>query len=167
MKGRLNVATLLAGAGLLAMTAQFAQAGEVTVWSWFISSTMQKSIAAFEKAHPDIKVTYTYYNYSPEYLTALKAGAASDSLPDVIGLQPGAFTQQYREKLTAVNDLAKATWGDGWEDKIFPVNRKQMLMGNPAGDSGYYIVPQEIAGPVHLVQSQDLREAWPPGSEDL
>ncbi len=142
MRGRLNVGALLVGASLVGLAAS-AQAGEVTVWSWFVASTMQKSIAAFEKAHPDIKVNYTYYNYSPEYLTALKAAAASDSLPDVIGLQPGAFTQQYRDKLTAVNDLAKATWGDGWEEKIFPVNRKQMLMGNPAGDSGYYIVPQE------------------------
>jgi raffinose/stachyose/melibiose transport system substrate-binding protein len=143
MKGRLNIAALLAGTALLAMATASGQAAEVAVWSWFISSTMQKSIAAFEKAHPDIKVTYTYYNYSPEYLTALKAGAASDSLPDVIGLQPGAFTQQYRDKLTGLNDLAKATWGDGWGDKIFPVNRKQMLMGNPAGDGSYYIVPQE------------------------
>ena len=79
---------------------------EVTVWSWFIQSTMEKSIDAFKKAHPDITVNYTYYNYSPEYITALKAAAASGSLPDVIGLQPGSLTQQYRDQLEPVNELA-------------------------------------------------------------
>jgi raffinose/stachyose/melibiose transport system substrate-binding protein len=120
-----------------------AVAKDVTVWSWFVASTMQKSIDAFEKAHPGVNVKYTYYNYSPEYITALKAGAASNSLPDLIGLQPGSLTQQYREQLTAINDLAAKTWGADWEKQIFPVNRKQMLMGNPQGDNGYYIVPQE------------------------
>ncbi|MBX5193698.1 extracellular solute-binding protein [Rhizobium sp. NZLR3b] len=121
----------------------WAQQKEVTVWSWFIQSTMNKSIAAFEKAHPDIKVNYTYYNYSPEYVTALKAAAASGSLPDVIGLQPGSLTQQYRDNLEPVNELAAKEWGADWAEKVFPVNRKQMLMGNPTGDTNNYIVPQE------------------------
>ena len=142
MRKALKFAALLIGAELIAASA-LAEQKEVTVWSWFVQSTMQKSIDAFQKAHPDIKVNYTYYNYSPEYITALKAAAASGSLPDVIGLQPGSLTQQYREQLAAANDLAAKEWGADWADKVFPVNRKQMLMGNPAGDKNYYIVPQE------------------------
>ena len=142
MKTRFKLAGALIGASLLMQPAHAANQ-EVTVWSWFIASTMQKSIDAFQKAHPDITVKYTYYNYSPEYITALKAAAASNSLPDLIGLQPGSLTQQYRQQLAAVNDLAAKEWGAGWEDKIFPVNRKQMLMGNPPGDTNYYMVPQE------------------------
>lgn len=115
----------------------------VTVWSWFVASTMQKSIAAFEKAHPNITVQFTYYNYSPEYLTALKAAAVSNSLPDLIGLQPGSLTQQYRTQLEPLNERASKTWGAQWQDKIFPVNRKQILMGNSADDSNYYMLPQE------------------------
>jgi raffinose/stachyose/melibiose transport system substrate-binding protein len=115
----------------------------VTVWSWFVASTMQKSIAAFEKAHPDVNVQFTYYNYSPEYLTALKAAAVSNSLPDLIGLQPGSLTQQYRAQLEPLNTLASQTWGAQWQDKIFPVNGKQILMGNPSGDDNYYMMPQE------------------------
>ncbi|MEW7009840.1 ABC transporter substrate-binding protein [Lentilitoribacter sp. EG35] len=130
-------------ATLLASTAVHAEPTEVTVWSWFVQSTMEKSIAAFEEKYPDIDVKYTYYNYSPEYITALRAAAASDSLPDVIGLQPGALTQQYRKHLTAINDKAVAEWGENWSEKIFPINRRQVLMGNPEGDEGYYIVPQE------------------------
>ncbi|TIQ33633.1 MAG: extracellular solute-binding protein [Mesorhizobium sp.] len=142
MRKMLFLATTILAAALYSASAN-AEQKEVTVWSWFVQSTMEKSIAAFEKAHPDIKVKYTYYNYSPEYITALKAAAASGSLPDVIGLQPGSLTQQYREHLEAVNERAAKQWGDKWADKVFPVNRKQMLMGNPKGDDNYYIIPQE------------------------
>src|SRR5580698_6586815 len=79
---------------------------QITVWSWFISSTMAKSIKAFEAKNPGLEVKYTYYNYSPEYITSLKAAAASNSLPDIIGLQPGSLTQQYRPQLEALNERA-------------------------------------------------------------
>ncbi|ACI58208.1 extracellular solute-binding protein family 1 (plasmid) [Rhizobium leguminosarum bv. trifolii WSM2304] len=138
---------LFVGASVLALlmsaASTWAADKEITVWSWFVQSTMQKSIDAFQKAHPDVKVTYTYYNFSPEYITALKAAAASGSLPDVIGLQPGSLAQQYREQLEPINDRATKQWGADWEKNIFPVNRKQMQMGNPKGDTNYYLMPQE------------------------
>ncbi|WP_119392024.1 ABC transporter substrate-binding protein [Taklimakanibacter lacteus] len=142
MRTLIRFAAALCAAALVSATAQ-AQQKEVTVWSWFVQSTMEKSIAAFEKAHPDIKVKYTYYNYSPEYITALKAAAASGSLPDVIGLQPGSLTQQYREQLASVNERAAKEWGADWISKLAEVNRRQMLMGNPKGDENFYIIPQE------------------------
>ena len=120
-----------------------AEQKEVTVWSWFVQSTMQRATVAFEKAHPDIKVKFTYYNYSREYITALKAAAASDSLPDVIGLQPGSLTQQYRPQLEALNARADKQRGADWQGRAFSVNRKQMLMGNPAGDANFYLLPSE------------------------
>jgi raffinose/stachyose/melibiose transport system substrate-binding protein len=140
MKTSVLVGTLM---GATMLVSQAVAQETVTVWSWFIASTMEKSIAAFEEANPGIDVQYTYYNYSPEYITALKAAAASGSLPDVIGLQPGSLTQQYREHLTPLNDLAAAEWGADWTSKIFPINLHQMQMGNPEGDDGYYIAPQE------------------------
>lgn len=144
MKRRLACAASLSAASMLAISvAEAADRQEVTVWSWFHQATMEKSIEAFEAANPDIDVKYTYYNYSPEYITALKAASASGSLPDVIGLQPGSLTQQYRADLEPVNALAAKEWGDDWAEKIFPVNRKQMLMGNPAGDENVYMIPQE------------------------
>ena len=42
-----------------------------------------------------------------------------------------------------MNERAAKQWGDKWAEKVFPVNRKQMLMGNPKGDENYYIIPQE------------------------
>src|ERR1700740_2907349 len=84
---------------------------QITVWSWFISSTMEKSIKEFEDKNPGLEVKYKYYNYSPQYITALKAAAASNSLPDIIGLQPGSLTQQYREQLAALNSHAAKEMG--------------------------------------------------------
>ena len=60
-----------------------------------------------EEKNPGLEVKYTYYNYSPEYITSLKAAAASNSLPDIIGLQPGSLTQQYREQLAALNCMLR------------------------------------------------------------
>lgn len=115
----------------------------VTVWSWFVELTMQKAIKAYEKAHPGVTVDYTYYNYDPQFITALKAAAKSGTLPDIIGLQPGSLTQQYRADLTPVNTLAAKTWGSSWEQKIYPVDLEQMRMGNPAGNNNAYIIPDE------------------------
>lgn len=115
----------------------------VTVWSWFNKPTMQKAIDEFQKENPGVKVDYTYYNYDPEFLTALKAAANSGTLPDVIGLQPGSLTQQYRSNLAPINDLAAQTWGANWEKDLFAVDAAQMRMGNPKGDTNSYILPQE------------------------
>ena len=68
----------------------------VTMWSWFTQSDMKFAVKAFEAAHPNVTVNYTYYNYAPQFLTALKTAAATGTLPDIIGLQPGSLTQQYR-----------------------------------------------------------------------
>ena len=144
MNKRIIVVFLLTSALYLSASQAEDQAKkQITVWSWFISSTMAKSIKAFEEKNPGLEVKYTYYNYSPEYITSLKAAAASNSLPDIIGLQPGSLTQQYREQLAALNSSAEKEWGADWQSKIFPVNLKQMAMGNPPGDANFYILPQE------------------------
>ena len=113
----------------------------VTMWSWFTQSDMQQAINTFEAQHPNITVKYSYYNYSPQLLTALKTGAATGTLPDIIGLQPGSLTQQYRSDLVPLNSLAASTWGANWTKLVFPVDLKQMTMGNPAGNNNYYILP--------------------------
>ena len=113
-----------------------------------------------------MKVKYTYYNYSPEYITSLKAGAASSSLPDIIGLQPGSLTQQYREQLASLNSSADKEWGDDWKSKIFPVNLQQMVMGNPANDENYYILPQESQILV-IWYNKEIFKSWARASANL
>jgi raffinose/stachyose/melibiose transport system substrate-binding protein len=131
-----KIAVALSGlACLLVPTANGAANSEITVWSWFIASTMEKSIKAFEEKNPGLKVKYTYYDYSPQYITALKAAAASNSLPDIIGLQPGSLTQQYREQLVPLNSYAAKEWGNDWTSTVYPVALKQLTMVNPSNDS--------------------------------
>lgn len=147
MKGIITVA-LVVGLATSVHFAGFAndhtkQKQTVTVWSWFVQSTMEKMIAAFEQANPNVQVKYVYYNYSPEYLTALKSASVSGNLPDVIGMQPGALTQTYKPHLVSLNEMAEKEWGKNWIDQVFPINRKQMLMGNQEGDTNYYILSQE------------------------
>ncbi|GHV26765.1 ABC transporter substrate-binding protein [Spirochaetia bacterium] len=118
---------------------------EVTVGTWTpIPRTMNKMIAEFEKKNPDIKIRITSpSNYNPEYLTFLQAGAGSNTLPDIVALQPGSLTQQYRNYLADLTPYISKSWGAGWKDKFYKINVDQMQLGNPAGDNNIYIVPCE------------------------
>lgn len=116
----------------------------VTIWSWSpISRTMDKMIAAFEEEHPDIKIDFTYYNYDPEYLSALSAAAASDSLPDIIATQPGSLTQQYADYLIDLSGYAEKSWGADWGSNFADVVIEQVYLGNKEGDTKLNFLPIE------------------------
>lgn len=117
------------------------KAGSITFRSWSpIEQTTKAMVEATQKKFPEIKIDSTVFNY-PEYIVDLSTRASSNTMPDVIGLQPGALTQQYREKLMPLNDCAKKTWGDDWESKFHPIGLEQARMGNPEGDENYYALP--------------------------
>lgn len=144
---------------------------ELTLATWSpIPRTAEKMVAAFEAENPGIKIKYTNYNYNPEYLAALAAGAASDNLPDIIGLQPGSLTQQYRDYLIPLDTHAKGAWGDGWESKFSKIAADQIRLGNPAGDNGAYILPIE-SQVIYIVYNKamfdELKIAKPTTYEEL
>lgn len=120
-----------------------AQDGEATVtfrsWSPIVETT-EMMIEATEAVYPNISIEATIFNY-PEYLIDLKTRAASDSLPDIIGLEPGALTQEYRDFLMPLQDCAEQTWGPDWQDQFFPIGVEQARLGNPAGDENFYGLP--------------------------
>lgn len=117
---------------------------QVGILTWTpIPRTLEKMVAAVNAEHPEIEVTFNSMNYNPQYLSALSAGAASNSLPDIIALQPGALTQQYRSYLIDLTPYITGTWGDGWSDNFYAINVDQMRLGNPPGDDALYIVPAE------------------------
>jgi hypothetical protein len=94
-----SLATLLALILLTGSVAAFAET-DVSIWTWTpIPRTIEKMITAVEAENPDIKISYTNYNYNPEYLAALAAGAGANNMGDVLGLQPGSLTQRYRDYL--------------------------------------------------------------------
>lgn len=132
----------------------------LTMWSWSpITRTCDKMIEAFEKENPDIDIEFTYYNYDPEYLSALSAAAASDSLPDIIGLQPGSLTAQYADYLLDYSSYAKEEWGDSWKDNYPEMIADQIQMGNKSGDEGNYILPVE-AQVITLVYNKNVFEKY-------
>jgi raffinose/stachyose/melibiose transport system substrate-binding protein len=113
----------------------------VSFRSWSpILETTQAMVKAFQAKNPDITIEPTIFNY-PEYIVDLKTRAASNTMPDIIGLEPGAMTQEYRDFLYPLQDCAKTTWGDNWKDKFYPIGIDQARLGNPTGDENLYGMP--------------------------
>jgi raffinose/stachyose/melibiose transport system substrate-binding protein len=137
-----------------------AAAGEpvtVVFRSWSpIQETTAKMIAAFEANNPDIKIEPIITNY-PEYLVDLKTRAASDNMPDIIGLEPGALTQEYRDFLMPLQDCAVTSWGEDWQDKFFPIGIEQARLGNPSDDENYYGLPM-LTQTINLWYTRPLLE---------
>lgn len=132
----------------------------LTMWSWSpIVRTSEKMIQAFEKENPDIDIDFTYYNYDPEYLSALSAAAASDTLPDIVGLQPGSLSAQYAEYLTDYSAYAKKEWGEDWKSNYPDMIAGQIQMGNAPNDEGNYILPVE-AQVIAIVYNKNVFEKY-------
>lgn len=124
-----------------AAEAAAAEPVKVVFRSWSpILETTNKMIAAFEANNPDIKIEPIITDY-PEYLVDLTTRAATDNMPDIIGLEPGALTQQYRDFLMPLQECAVSAWGENWQDKFFPIGLVQARMGNPSGDENFYGLP--------------------------
>jgi raffinose/stachyose/melibiose transport system substrate-binding protein len=113
----------------------------VTFRSWSpIDQTTQQMAAAFVAKNPGTTIDATVFNY-PEYLVDLQTRASSNTMPDIVGLQPGALTQQYRDKLMPLQDCATKSWGADWQSKFYPIGIEQARMGNPDGDENFYSLP--------------------------
>ncbi|MEM7444689.1 MAG: extracellular solute-binding protein [Pseudomonadota bacterium] len=123
------------------VTAAHAEEGVVTYRSWSpVIQTLNSMVEATEAAHPGITIEVQTFNY-PEYLVDLQTRANSGDLPDIIGLEPGALTQQYRDFLLPVQDCAESIWGADWQDQFFPLAIEQARLGNPNGDENFYGLP--------------------------
>ncbi|MBV9222234.1 MAG: extracellular solute-binding protein [Methylobacteriaceae bacterium] len=132
---------MLSAAFALGMAGTAAAQTTVTFRSWSpIVETTTQMISSTQMKFPDVKIEATIFNY-PDYIVDLQTRAASGDLPDIIGLEPGALTQQYRQFLTPLQGCAEKTWGANWKDKFFPIAVDQSRLGNPAGDNNFYGLP--------------------------
>ncbi|WP_214106035.1 ABC transporter substrate-binding protein [Acrocarpospora catenulata] len=130
----------------------------LTFRSWSpIEQTTRQMVDAFTSANPDTKIDATIFNY-PEYLVDLQTRASSGTMPDIIGLQPGALTQQYRSNLLPLQDCAQKTWGADWQKKFYPIGIDQARLGNPAGDENFYSLPL-LVQTVNLWANTEIFEA--------
>jgi raffinose/stachyose/melibiose transport system substrate-binding protein len=137
----------LAAAGLvasgMAQPALAASPTVVTLWSWSpVAPTMAAMADAIHKAHPDIELRVTIQPHTADF-TAMQAAQASGTLPDIIGLPPGAFTQEYRPDLQDLTSTAEASWGQDWQKNFAPALLDEARLGNPKGDNAFYMLPEE------------------------
>lgn len=117
--------TLAGCAGGAAPDSSGEDADTVTFRSWSpIEQTTQQMVDAFEADNPGTAIDATIFNY-PEYLVDLQTRASSNTFPDIVGLQPGALTQQYRSNLLPLQDCAAETWGDDWQEMFYPIGIEQ------------------------------------------
>ena len=79
----------------------------------------------------------------PVYSVSLQAAVGSGNMPDIVGLSPGAETQQYRPHLVNLTPVAEALWGKDWQKNFAPTLLTEARFGNPAGDKNFYALPQE------------------------
>ncbi|WP_062135297.1 ABC transporter substrate-binding protein [Demequina aestuarii] len=141
--------------------------GSVTFRSWSpIEQTTAQMVSAFESDNPGTTIDATIFNY-PEYLVDLQTRASSDTFPDIVGLQPGALTQQYRSNLMPLQQCAADTWGDDWQDMFYPIGLEQARAGNPEGDDNFYSLPILVqtvnlwANTQHFADAgQEIPQTW-------
>ncbi|WP_309105132.1 extracellular solute-binding protein [Microbacterium sp.] len=133
--------TACAGGAAPTETGGSGSADTVTFRSWSpIDQTTRQMIEAFEADNDGATIDATIFNY-PEYLVDLQSRASSNTMPDILGLQPGALTQQYRDHLMPLQQCAEDTWGADWQDRFYPIGIEQSRMGNPEGDENFYALP--------------------------
>ncbi|WP_169797675.1 ABC transporter substrate-binding protein [Microbacterium resistens] len=133
--------TACAGGAAPTTSGQTSGGNTVSFRSWSpIEQTTRQMIEAFQAKNEGAKIDATIFNY-PEYLVDLQSRASSNTMPDILGLQPGALTQQYRDHLMPLQDCAAKTWGDDWQSRFYPIGIEQARMGNPEGDENFYSLP--------------------------
>jgi len=55
--------------------------------------------------------------------------------------QKTALTQQYKQLLLPLQDLAAKVWGDSWKEKFYPIAIEQARLSNAKGDENFYGLP--------------------------
>jgi ABC-type glycerol-3-phosphate transport system substrate-binding protein len=136
--------SFLAGIVLLGCAAAPASAqAKVTVTMWasgMSPRTLGRMVDALELAHPDITVQAAYFRPG-QYAAALRAGASSRLLPDIVAVRPGAPTQRLRGALIPLGAIADQELGKQWQ-KGFPVwALDDARLGNRVGDNQFYMLP--------------------------
>jgi raffinose/stachyose/melibiose transport system substrate-binding protein len=146
---------LVAAAALLltgcAAQPSTAKAKDVTItwWSWNPSNdTVKPYIAAFEKAHPDIKVDYKFIENS-DYANALKLSLTSGAGPDVFGLQQGVWTDEFAPLSENLEPYATKNLGTDWKNNILQAT-------SMSSGSKLVAIPWDVLGAGNLFYNKTM-----------
>ncbi|MEZ0070168.1 raffinose/stachyose/melibiose transport system substrate-binding protein [Streptacidiphilus sp. MAP12-20] len=122
-------------------------------WTWFPAQpTLQKSIAAFEAANPNITIKlreFSNTDYQKELPLALNSGQSLD----VVGVQVSAMTNTVRTQLRPVGDWAGNLPAD-WKSKINPAMLAQTQ--DIAKDKTLYSIPMGSIGSAVVYSNADV-----------
>ena len=113
-----------------------ATSGNITWWGWTPSVQYAASyIAAFNKAYPNIHVTFKQITIAG-YDAAMRPALAAPGVgPDVFDIAPGAGMALYA--VDAVNlepEIAKAL-GPGWKSRVAPAGRTSAPSSSRTGSA--------------------------------
>src|ERR1700721_2095919 len=129
------------------------QSVTLNYWTWFpAQSTLQKSIDAFEKANPTIKINlreFTNTNYQTELPLALGGGQDLD----IVGVQVAAMTNSVRKDLRPVSGWA-SDLPSNWQSQINPTMLGQAQ--KISQDNALYDIPMGSIGTAFLYSNQAL-----------
>lgn len=118
------VAAVAAGLSACAAPTE-STSGETTIdwWSWNPDASNDKVwIEAFEKENPTIKIKHRFIQFA-DYTNAVRLAAASNSGPDVFGLQVGAMTEQFAPLTVDLGPLADKAIGSDWQDQLIATDQ--------------------------------------------
>ncbi len=134
--------TAPAGTGGAAGTATAGGVGgpktTVTFWTWNTGGPKEEMVAAFQKAHPEIRLEVKQPEYT-DYLNQLKLGMASGQGPDLIGLQAGSMMAEYGEFLEDLAPYAAEEWGNDWTGRFYEVGIDQLMEGERAPGLPWFV----------------------------
>lgn len=117
---------VLAGCVGTSAPSSTAEAQTVTWWGWNAFDSDQV-IADFEKANPDVTVTFKQYSYD-DYVTALRTGLTSNDGPDVFQLQPGDLVNNFGALAVPLEDYLTKEVGADWADRVNPEGLRQLQL---------------------------------------
>jgi raffinose/stachyose/melibiose transport system substrate-binding protein len=111
----------------------------VTVWKWIPVEGLQTDLvsAKWSEIHPEINLNMVHIGESEALFQKLAAAMQSGEGPSALALQPGARANQYKEFCEPLAPLARARWGDNWEDRFLEVALEQCRFSGPE----YTILP--------------------------
>jgi raffinose/stachyose/melibiose transport system substrate-binding protein len=109
------------GGGAASGSGGSATSGTVNWWGWTPElATAKAYIAAFNEDYPKIKVNYKQVTIA-NWEAALRPALASSSGPDVFGMQPGSYVQEFGSFAEDLTPVVEKKLGSDWKSKLAPI----------------------------------------------
>jgi raffinose/stachyose/melibiose transport system substrate-binding protein len=145
-----------------------ATSANITWWGWTPSTQVaQQYITAFNKAYPNIHVTYKMLTIAG-YNAAIRPALASSVGPDVFDVAPGGANgsvETYAPDAINLEPAVAKALGSDWQSKLSPIGVSSLMVGNKlaavsvgAVYSGTVWINQDLFHQYHLTPPTTLAQ---------